>query len=138
MKFLLLLCACFLSLSAVSAQSPVGRWKVVSHTSIFEGEKFDSHAALLQQRPCAAQIYYAINADATFRLHAAASGCDERYVKIQEKLYSKTQWKVEGNKIIISATNFAIGQTYTFIITGNTMTWTGTEGQGVIVYERLQ
>jgi hypothetical protein len=132
-----LFCAVLLSLHTIAAQSPVGRWKVVSHNSVFEGETFDSHAALLQQRPCAAKIFYEINADASFRLNAAASGCDDRYIKIQEKLYSKTQWKVEGNKIMTSSSNFAVGQTYTFTIKGNTMTWTGTEGQGVIVYERL-
>jgi hypothetical protein len=137
MKFILLLSITWLGLGTLSAQSPVGRWKVVSHISVFEGETFDSHAALLQQRPCAAKIVYEINADASFRLNAASSGCDERYVKIQEKLYSQTQWKVDGNKIMTSSTNFAVGQTYTYTIVGNTMTWTGTEGQGVIVYERL-
>jgi hypothetical protein len=137
MKFILLLSMTWLGLGVLSAQSPVGRWKVVSHVSVFEGEKFDSHAALLQQRPCAAKIFYEINADASFRLNAASSGCEERYVKIQQKLYSETQWKVDGNKIMTSASNFAVGQTYTYTIVGNTMTWTGTEGQGVIVYQRL-
>ena len=34
----------------------VGQWKLVSHTSTFQGQEFDSPAALLQQRPCAADI----------------------------------------------------------------------------------
>jgi Lipocalin-like domain len=135
MKYSLLLIICLLFSVMTNAQSPVGRWKKLSHISSFQGEKFDSHAALLQQRPCAAKVVYEVNADATFRLKAAASGCDERYIKVQEKLYSETKWRVEGNKITISATNFAVGQTYVFTISGKTMTWTGTEDQGTIVYE---
>lgn len=121
----------------ILAQSPIGKWQVVSHMSEYAGEKFDSHAALLQMRPCAANVYYEVNADGTYRLRAAGSGCDERYIKIQEKLYSKTLWQVKGDKITISSQkDFSVGQTYTFKIVGNTMIWTGTEGQGVITYKR--
>lgn len=121
----------------VHAQSPVGKWKILSHTVEFNGEKMDTHAALLSQRPCADKIIYEINADATFRLNASASGCDEKYKSTQEKLYAKTQWKVEGGKITTSATNFAVGQTYTISFSGNKMTWVGTDGQGTIVYQKL-
>jgi hypothetical protein len=114
----------------------VGSWKMVSHTSTFSGTTFDSHAALLQQRPCAAKIRYKVNADGTYRLDASASDCDEKYKSIQERLYAKTNWKVEGNKITTSATNFAVGQTYTVSVSGNRMTWVGTEGQGTLVFER--
>jgi hypothetical protein len=120
------------------AQSPVGKWKLLSHMAEYDGQKFDSHAALLSQRPCAAKIVYEINADGTFRLNASASGCDERYRNIQEKLYSKTMWKVEGNRMTISTLkDFSVGQTYTITVTGNKMVWTGTEGQGTLVYQRL-
>lgn len=120
------------------AQNIVGKWQVVSHISEYAGEKFDSHAALLQQRPCAAKIYFEINTDATFRKLAKDSGCDEQFIKIQEKLYSKTNWQMKGDKITISTLkDFSIGQTYTFKIVGNTMIWTGTDGQGVITYKRL-
>jgi len=127
-----------LIMSTSHAQSPVGKWKTVSHTIVFEGKKMDMHAALLSQRPCAAKIVWEINADGSFRLNAATSGCDDSYKKIQEKLYSKTKWKLEGGKITTSATNFAVGQTYTVSMAGNTMTWVGTEGQGTIVYQRLE
>lgn len=130
---LILLCASVI----VKAQSPVGKWKMVSHISEYAGEKMDSHAALLTQRPCAAKIVYEINADATYRLNAATSGCDEKYINIQQKLYSKTKWKLESNKIMISATNFAVGQSYIVAFSGNQMIWTGTEGQGVITYQKL-
>jgi Lipocalin-like domain len=123
--------------SKINAQNPVGRWKVVSHTIEFDGQKMDMHAALLEQRPCAAKIVYEINEDATFRLNASASGCDEKYRNIQEKLYSQTKWKLEGDRITTSATNFAVGQTYTVVFEAQKMTWTGTEGQGVIVYQKL-
>jgi hypothetical protein len=29
-----------------------------------------------------------------------------------------------------------VGQTYVFSVSGDRMTWTGTEGQGVTVYQR--
>jgi hypothetical protein len=91
---------------------------------------------LLQQRPCAAKIRYKVNADASYRLDASASDCDEKYKSIQEKLYAKTQWKLEGNKLTTSATNFAAGQSYTVTVSGNRMTWVGTEGQGTLVFQR--
>ncbi len=121
----------------IHAQSPVGRWKVLSHTIVYDGTTMDMHAALLQQRPCAAKIVYEINADATYRLNAAASGCDQKYIDIQQKLYSKTQWKLEGNLFTTSATNFAVGQTYTISFSGDKMTWVGTEGQGTLVYQKI-
>jgi hypothetical protein len=114
----------------------VGAWRVVSHTVTMSGSTFDAHAALLQQRPCANKIRYKVNADSTYRLDASASDCDEKYKSVQERLYAKTKWRVEGNKITTSATNFAVGQTYTVSVTGNRMTWTGTDGQGVLVFER--
>jgi Lipocalin-like domain len=127
----------FCAINLCNAQSPVGKWKMISHVSNYEGQMFDSHSALLSQRPCAAKIVYEVNADATFRLNASQSGCDEKYVNIQQKLYSKTQWKVEGNKITTSATNFVVGQTYTLSFSGNKMIWVGMEGQGTITYQKL-
>ena len=109
---------------------------MISHTSVFQGETIESQGALLQSRPCAADIVYGIAADKTFRLNAAASACDERYKKNQEKLYSKTMWKLAGNKFPTSATNFAVGQTYTISLEGNRMTWVGTDNQGALVYQK--
>jgi hypothetical protein len=119
-----------------NAQSPVGKWKMISHVSTYEGQTFDSHAALLSQRPCASKIVYEVNSDGTYRLNAAESGCDERYINIQQRLYSKTKWKVEGGKITTSATSFAVGQTYALSFSGNKMIWVGMEGQGTITYQR--
>jgi hypothetical protein len=137
MHKLLTIVVFLIAASKINAQNPVGRWKVVSHTIEFDGQKLDMHAALLEQRPCAAKIVYEINEDATFRLNASASGCDEKYRNIQEKLYSQTKWKLEGDRITTSATNFAVGQTYTVVFETQKMIWTGTEGQGVIVYQKL-
>lgn len=123
---------------AAFSQGPVGKWKKVSHIIEYGGQKSDSYKALLVQRPCAAKIVYEINADGSYRLKASASGCDEKYSTVQEKLYANTNWKVAGNKITISSgKNFTVGQTYTFSIKGNTMTWTGTEGQGIITWQKL-
>ncbi len=120
------------------AQSPVGKWKIVSYVSEFNGQKFDSHKALLQQRPCAAKIVYEINLNGTYRLNAANSGCDERYIKIQEKLHSEEVWTVKGNKITIGHKKaISVGHTYTFSIKGDIMIWTGTDGEGVITYKKL-
>jgi hypothetical protein len=117
------------------AQSPVGKWKRLSYTTVYDGQKMDSHAALLQIRPCAAKIVYEINADGTFRLNAASSGCDEKYIKIQQKLYSQTKWKLEGNQLTVSATNFAAGHTHTISFAGNQMTCANKDE--TIVYQRL-
>lgn len=118
------------------AADVVGSWRKVSHTVTFGGTTMDSHAALLTQRPCAAAVRYNINADGTFRLDASASGCDAGYKSMQEKLYAKTKWKVEGNRFTTSSTNFAAGQTYTVTVSGNRMTWVGTDGQGTLVFQR--
>ncbi len=138
MKQLIITTFTLFTIGFCTAQSPVGKWKTVSNISSFGGQTFDSHKALLQQRPCATKIFWEINADGTYRKNTASSGCEEKYKKIQEKLYSKTNWKVQGNKITISTLkDFSVGQTYTFSISGNKMTWTGTEGQGTITYQRL-
>ncbi|WP_153800918.1 hypothetical protein [Foetidibacter luteolus] len=136
LKIILLFIASLAAYGAY-AQNPVGKWKKISHVSSYNGQSFDSHLALLQQRPCAANIVWEINADNTFRLNAANSGCDQRYKEIQEKLWSKTKWKMEGNLFTTSATNFAVGQTYTIVFSGNKLVLTGTEGQGVITYQRI-
>lgn len=114
----------------------MGSWTLVSNTTVVDGSRFDIHAALLQQRPCAAKIRYHVGADGSYRLDASASGCDENYKRIQEKLYAKTKWRVDGNKLMTSSSNFAVGQTYTVSVSGNRMTWVGTEGQGTMVFQR--
>lgn len=137
-KSLLLLALATTSALTATAQNPVGRWKKISDVTVFQGQKMDTHAALLTQRPCAAKVVYEVNADGTFRLNAAESGCDESYKNIQQRLYSKTKWRVQAGKITLSTLpDFSVGQTYTLTVSGNTMIWTGTDGQGVITYQRL-
>lgn len=137
MKSILILLLTLALVTAARAQNPAGKWKVVSHIVTYDGQKMDMQAALLKQRPCAANVVWEINTDGTYRLNAALSGCDDSYKRIQEKLWSKTKWKLEGNKFTTSATNFAVGQSYTVIFKGNKMIMTGTEGQGIITYQRL-
>jgi hypothetical protein len=84
----------------------------------------------------AANIYYEVNADKTFRLNTSTSGCDEPYKKAQDRLHAKEKWKLEGNTLMISSTDFSVGQRYTVTVRGNLMTWVGTEGQGTLVYQR--
>ncbi len=116
-----------------------GKWKKISAIIEYDGKKIDMHKALLASRPCAKDVFYEINSDKTFRLNASQSTCDEKYKKIQEKLYSEQVWTIKGNKITIGHKKApAVGQTYTFIIKGNIMTWTGTEGQGIETYQRIK
>lgn len=119
-----------------NAQSPIGSWKKISHLATYQGDTFDSHKALLTQRPCASGIIYRITADGNYRLDASASGCDADYVNIQQKLYAKNKWKMEGDRISLSATGFAVSQTYTVTFSGNKMTWKSEYGD-VITYQRL-
>ena len=129
----------FLSISCcLVAQSPLGKWKVVSEINEWQGEKFDSHKALITQRPCAASINYVIHSDGTYRLDASKSGCDEKYIKLQEKLYSESVWTVSGDLITIGHKKApSVGQKYKFSINGNRMVWKGTEGQGTITYQKI-
>lgn len=71
------------------AQSPVGKWKKITRTSVHKWQNMDTHEALLKTRPCADKIFYEVNADGTYRLNATSSGCDDNNKKIQENLYSK-------------------------------------------------
>lgn len=141
MKTKLLLCIGIITIIFVcqsSAQSPIGKWKMISHISEYEGQKFDSHKALLSTRPCVAKIIYEINADKTYRLNAKSSGCDEKYKNIQERMNSKSVWTLSGNKITIGNEKApTIGQTYNISFSGNKMIWKGTEGQGTITYLKL-
>lgn len=121
--------------TAVMAQSPVGNWKKVSHIGSYEGKTFDSHTALLTQRPCAAKIIYRITADGNYRLDASGSGCDESYINIQQKLYSKTTWKLNGDKLFVGGKE-GIGHTYTVSFPGNKMIWKSEHGD-VITYQKL-
>jgi hypothetical protein len=100
------------------------------------GTTFDSQAALLKQRPCADTIRYNVNADGTYRLDASASDCEDRYKSTQQKLYAQTKWRVVGDTFTVSATDFAVGQSYKVSVSGNRMTWVGTEDQGTVVFQR--
>lgn len=103
------------------AQNPVGKWKVESYYS--NEYKFDSHKALLTSRPCAADIFYEITEDGKYRLNASKSACDEKYKKIQEKIWSETQWRLKDKMIQLSSTNFAVTKDYTITFSGNKMIW---------------
>lgn len=117
----------------ISAQSPIGKWKMLSHTTLFDGETMDSHAALVSVRPCAKNIVYEFTVEGKASLNA--TGCEEKYKSMQEKLWSKTQWKADSNSITTSNTNFAVGNTYQLSFAGNKMIWKR-EGEK-IEYQKL-
>lgn len=124
----------FITLTGL-AQSPVGSWKMVSHMATYDGKTFDSHAALLTQRPCAAKIVYRITVDGNYRLDASSSGCDEKYVNIQQRLYAKNIWKIDGDKLFVGGKE-GIGNTYSVTYAGNKMIWKSEYGD-VITYQKL-
>lgn len=132
LSFLLLILSCS---NSTYGQSPVGNWKMVSHMATYDGKTFDAHAALLSQRPCASKIVYRITTDGNYRLDASDSGCDEQYTAIQERLYSKTLWKLDGTKLFIGGKE-GIGNTYTVTFSGNKMIWKSEYGD-VITYQKL-
>ncbi len=120
------------------AQNPIGKWKVISEINEWQGDKFDSHEALLSQCPCAAKIFYVIHTDGTYRLDASQSTCDERDKKIRERLYSASVWTIAGNIITIGYKKApSLGHKYIFTISGNKMIWVGTDGQGTITYQKV-
>lgn len=133
MKHLLLCLTALCLVSFVQAASPVGKWKRIANTVTHEGKKLDMHAALLQQRPCAADIVYEFAESG--KVVFSAPTCDEPYRKVQEKLWSKTKWKLDGDKILTSSTNFAVANTYKVAFSGNKMTWSDENGE--IVYQKL-
>jgi hypothetical protein len=135
MKKIILLLIIAAAANTCLAQSPVGKWKRLSYTTVYEGKKMDSHAALLAIRPCAAKIVYEVNADGTWRLNAASSGCDEKYSNIQQKLYSKTKWKLVGNQFTTYVTDISLGHTHTISFAGNKMTLANKDE--TVVYQRL-
>lgn len=124
------------SAEPVTSAAVVGKWKLLSHTVVFEGQKMDMQVALLQQRPCVAQMVYDIRADGRYVPDLSGTACDEKYKTTQAKLHAKTRWKLEGSTFTTSATNFAVGQSYTVSLAGNKMTWVGTDGQGTLVFQR--
>jgi hypothetical protein len=124
------------AIAADLSSAVIGSWSKVAHTASMNGTTFDTQAALLQQRPCAAKIRYNVNADGTYRLDASGSDCEARYKSMQQKLYSQTKWRVVGDTITVSATDFAVGQSYKVSVSGNRMTWVGTEDQGTLVFQR--
>jgi hypothetical protein len=132
--FLILINTC-ITYGQNQVSTPVGNWKKVSHLATYEGKTFDSHVALLSQRPCAAKIIYRITPDGNYRLDASESACDEKYVNIQQRLYSKNIWKVNGTNIFIGGKE-GIGNTYALTFSGNKMIWKSEYGD-VITYQKL-
>ena len=133
--FMLALC-CGL-FGVLKAQQPVGQWKKVSHNIDYDGQQMDSYKSLLQVYPVAAQLVHEFSADGVYKLLCKGNNCADKYVLTQQKLYANMKWRITGNIIMMSSTGFSVGQSYKIQITGNKMTWVGTEGQGTIVYQKI-
>lgn len=89
--------------------------------------------ALHQSRPCTKNTIYEFLSDG--KIKRTYSGCDEKYVITQDKLWKKQQWKLEGKTLKTSVTNFMVFREYTLTFSGNKMTWTNKDE--TIIYEKL-
>ncbi len=131
-KLFFILC-CFLSTHFIAAQPIVGKWKCVANYSSFDNKKTNMEAALHQSRPCTKNTIYDFQSDG--KVVRTYLDCDQKYVETQNKIWKKQQWKLEGNTLKISVTNFSICTKYNLTFSVNKMTWTNNEE--TIVYEKL-
>ncbi len=127
-SLLLLFCT-----SILHAQTVEGKWKCIASYSSFDNKQTNMEDALHQSRPCTKNTIYEFQADG--KIKRIYSGCDEIYVATQDKLWKKQQWKLEGENIKTSVTNFMVFKKYTLTFSGNKMTWTNKEE--TIIYEKL-
>ena len=131
-KYILILILCSF-ISITFAQNPIGKWKYIAHYSSFDKKKTNMQEALFQTRPCTKNTVIDFLQDG--KIVKAYSGCETKYVEMQQKLYKNQKWKIEGNSIKISVTNFSIYTTYTISFIGNKMTFENVDEK--IVYQKL-
>lgn len=136
-KLKVLISGCLLLVSGITlpAQNALGKWKLISETTIFDGKAIDMHKSLVQGKPRVDNIIYEFTEDGNARLIASNSGCDAEYIRIQEKLWSKMKWKVLGDTIKTSTTNFAIANNYILSFKSSTMIWNDEYG-GTMIYQK--
>jgi len=115
------------------AQTIVGKWKCIANYSSFDNKQTNMEEALHQSKPCTKNTIYEFLSDG--KIKRIYSGCDEKYVTTQDKLWKKQQWKLEGNNIKTSVTNFMVFREYTLTFSGNKMTWTNKDE--TIIYQKL-
>jgi hypothetical protein len=131
MKNIVLICSVFF-LNNTYAQNIVGKWKCVASYSSFDNKANNMQAALHQSRPCTKNTIFDFQSNG--KIVRTYSGCDEKYVTTQNKFWKDQKWKLDGNNLKTSVTNFSVFREYTVAFSGNKMTWTNKDE--TIVYQK--
>lgn len=105
------------------AQTPVGKWKIVSRSiENADGTEKDMTGAMTAAVPCMVNIKYIFSADG--KMAADASGCPATLKKTVEETNSNTRWMVSGSSLTVSDTKNAMPpSTYKIIFSSKAMTW---------------
>ncbi|HUM52768.1 MAG TPA: lipocalin family protein [Chitinophagales bacterium] len=114
-------------------QNIIGKWKCIATYSSFDNKKTNMISGLHQSRPCTKNTVFDFKADG--KIVRIYSGCDTKYVEMQNKLWKKQQWKVEGSNLKTSVTDFSIFNEYIISFSSNKMTWTNNDE--TIIYQKL-
>lgn len=132
MKNIVLFCTLFL-LNNTFAQNIVGKWKCIATYSSFDNKKTNMQAALHQLRPCTKNTVFDFQSNG--KIVRNYSACDAKYIETQNKFWKDQKWKLDGNNLKTSVTNFSIYNEYTVTFEDNKMTWTNKDE--TIVYQKL-
>ena len=132
MKNIVLFCTLFL-LNNTFAQNIVGKWKCIATYSSFDNKKTNMQAALHQSRPCTKNTVFDFQSNG--KIVRNYSACDAKYIETQNKFWKDQKWKLDGNNLKTSVTDFSLFNEYTITFSGNKMTWTNKDE--TIVYQKL-
>ena len=132
MKNIVLFCTLFL-LNNTFAQNMVGKWKCIATYSSFDNKKTNMQAALHQSRPCTKNTVFDFQSNG--KIVRNYSACDAKYIETQNKFWKDQKWKLNGNNLKTSVTDFSLFNEYTITFSGNKMTWTNKDE--TIVYQKL-
>ena len=132
MKNIVLFCTLFL-LNNTFAQNIVGKWKCIATYSSFDNKKTNMQAALHQSRPCTKNTVFYFQSNG--KIVRNYSACDAKYIETQNKFWKDQKWKLDGNNLKTSVTDFSLFNEYTITFSGNKMTWTNKDE--TIVYQKL-
>jgi hypothetical protein len=90
-------------------------------------------AALHQSRPCTKNTVFDFQSNG--KIVRNYSACDAKYIETQNKFWKDQKWKLDGNNLKTSVTDFSLFNEYTITFSGNKMTWTNKDE--TIVYQKL-
>jgi len=105
------------------SQGITGKWKKSGQTTVYvNGKKTDSWTSLVKLQPCYANIVYSFIAGG--KMDENAAGCSETVKKMLTSAVPKSNWKLSGNQLTITASDGSIPPAvYEISFSGNSMTW---------------